>query len=211
MIWTSTRGDTTNKEMVISMTNTANESTDVDAGGGELWQYHGDKPPGPALLLLSWDEFRNPKVRELIERYVENIGPLHFDSKDSSYSHLVRHSNNYRYDRLLDFHRALRKLPRTKKHYIPERDEDGFHLLNRTLNEIFSDNGWVNMRKRIRQIIKRANVKRPPLSDAAYARLAAFRDANGLETFDAAVMELLDFWEKNNVVESDDSHDKECL
>lgn len=168
----------------------------------EIWRYH-TQPMylGRPLFLLSWKEFLNPRIRALI---VRNVDALANDRKvvaSEMYSHMIRHHRESRERAYLDFNAALRKFPMNDKRYVEFRDEVDFHSLNRTLNTIFSDNGWRKIRSEISQIEKRNKTKRVQLSTDVCQRLTAFKTALGLESMDAAVLTLLDDWLKFNSLE----------
>ncbi|MBO2654279.1 hypothetical protein I6M49_12505 [Shewanella algae] len=162
------------------------------------WNYHGLRKAGRPLLLLSWDELQNPHIRQLIIDHVELLSPIHFKDNNMWFSQLLQSSENARHDARYDFIAALRHFPKQKKHFIEVRDGVEFCRLNQELNRIFSDEGWRKLRRKFSQIHKRESTVRPQMKVSTYSLLTDFKDSNGYESLDAAILELLAFWDKNN-------------
>jgi hypothetical protein len=168
----------------------------------EHWNYHEQRKfPGSPLLLLSWEELRNEHIRKLIIQHVELLPRGKECSINLRFSHNVRYHDELRQQAYLNFFRALRNFPINKIHYIESRDESDFHNLNWAINEIFSDDGWRQLRLNFTQIKKRTKVVRTQLSNETHKKLLRFRDEQGLESVDVAVQSLLELWERYNQAE----------
>lgn len=141
------------------------------------------------------------KIRKLVISHVERLRPINFDKNDHLLYRINIISSTARQDNYLAFRRALTSLER-KKVYNEVRDGLNFHALNQTLNNIFSDAGWAEIRKKISQINKRENIKRIPISNAIYRELVQYKERNKLSSFDEAIELLLEQAEVDCVEES---------
>ncbi|GIU41135.1 hypothetical protein TUM3794_20990 [Shewanella colwelliana] len=164
------------------------------------WKYHGLRKAGRPLPLLSWDELQNPYIRQMVIDHVELLSPIHYKDKANNtwFSRLMQCSENARSDARYDFNAALRHFPKKKKHYIEVRDGVEFCRLNQELNRIFSDEGWRKLRRKFSQIHKRESTVRPQMKASTYSQLTDFKDSNGYESLDVAILELLATWNANN-------------
>jgi len=164
----------------------------------KTWNYHGLRKAGRPLPLLSWDELQNPYIRQMVIDHVELLSPIHYKAHTTWFSRLMQCSESARSEARLDFNAALRHFPKQKKHYIEVRDGVEFSRLNQELNRIFSDEGWRKLRRKFSQIHKRESTVRPQMKASTYSLLTDFKDSNGYESLDAAILELLAIWDKNN-------------
>jgi hypothetical protein len=147
------------------------------------WRYeYGRTGKGLNLKMLSIEELL--QSNEVIEDWIKPTQALH---KAEWYKPIVNNSSEYQV-LWLDCKRRINKLVKQADDKISHLEMDA---LNDEINRIFSDEGWRQIKKKMRQQTIRQQRSQVILSKEVSNRLAKFKQELNLDTFDEAVDYLL--------------------
>lgn len=146
------------------------------------WRYeYGKTGKGLNQKLLSPEELSNS--HDVLLEWIRGTNAI---NKPEWYKPIVKTKS---YEKVwLDCNRRIKKLIKKSCSSIPYHELDA---LNEEINRIFSDEGWRQIKKKIRQQTIRQQRNQVILTKHTAKRLADFKATLKLDTFDEAIEYLL--------------------